>query len=49
MVDSLEHENQKDIRVLKRMINLVGNNMQIRFMKGHFQAIQNMVRDDLMA
>lgn len=39
MVERLENENQKDLRTLKRMINLVANNMQIRFMKGHFQAI----------
>jgi len=25
-----------DMKTLKRMINLVANNMQIRFMKGHF-------------
>jgi hypothetical protein len=35
-VDSLEKENTRDLRTLKRMINLVANNMQTRFMKGHF-------------
>lgn len=35
-VESLEKENTRDLRTLKRMINLVANNMQTRFMKGHF-------------
>ena len=47
-VDALESSNARDLRTLKRMINLVANNMQIRFAKGHFQTLQNMLRDDLM-
>jgi len=35
-VEALESSNARDLRTLKRMINLVANNMQIRFAKGHF-------------
>ena len=35
-VEGLESSNTKDLRTLKRMMNLVANNMQTRFMKGHF-------------
>jgi hypothetical protein len=36
-----------DMKTLKRMINLVTNHMQIRFMKGHFLQLQEMIKEEL--
>jgi hypothetical protein len=44
-VQALE-ENIIDMKTLRRIMNLVHSNFQLRFMKGHLQQLMNRIKDE---